>query len=51
MAATDALKALALLHADLAAAITKASNAGLDQMTIQAAVARAAELLDECDEA
>lgn len=51
MAATEALKALAILNADMATAIQKAVNAGLDQAAIQAAVAKAAELLDECDEA
>jgi hypothetical protein len=51
MAASDALKALAILNADLAAAIQKAANAGLDQAAIQAAVEKAAELLGECDEA
>ena len=50
MAASEALKALAALNATLAAAISKAAEAGLDQATIQQAVAAAAELLDSCDE-
>lgn len=51
MAATEALKALAVLNADLAAAIQKAANAGLDQADIAAAVQKAAELCESCDEA
>ena len=50
MAASEALKAMALLNADLAAAIQKAANAGLDQASIAAAIEKAAELVNECDE-
>jgi len=50
MAASDALKALATLNTDLAAAITKAAKAGLDQGSILAAIQAAATLLEECDE-
>ena len=50
MAATEALKALAILNADLAAAIQKAANSGLDQATIQAALEKAAEVVGEADE-
>jgi hypothetical protein len=38
------------LNQELAAAIAKADKAGLDQVLIAEIVARAAELVSECDE-
>jgi len=48
MAASKALEALAALNTALAAAIAAAAESGLDQEQIQAAVAQAATLLEEC---
>ena len=50
MAATEIMKALAILNADLAAAIQKAANAGLDQANIQVVLEKAAEIMGEADE-
>jgi hypothetical protein len=50
MRATDMLKAIAVLNADLAAAVMKAANAGLDQAEIVAQLTKAAEILDNADD-